>query len=83
LAKNQENNIGITTKLALLADAVENTFPNGKGVVVFELNSKEFETTQKELLIPSQEKSQFKIDMSGTEFIFLKDELLNVSEDTI
>lgn len=83
MAETEENNIGLITKIALLADAVENIFPEGKGVVVFELKNDDFETARKELLVPNPDEKQFKIDMSGTEFIFLKHELLNVSEDTI
>ena len=83
MAETEENNIGIITKIALLADAVEKIFPNGRGVVVFELKDDDFETTKKELLVPNPGLNQFKVDMSGTEFIFLRDESLNVSEDTI
>jgi hypothetical protein len=83
LAETEENNIGLITKIALLADAVENVFPNGRGAVVFELKENDFETAKRELLVPNPNLEQFKVDMSGTEFIFLRDELLNVSEDTI
>ena len=83
MAETEENNIGLLTKIALLADAVEDIFPNGKGVVVFELKNQDFEKARQELLVPNPNENQFKIDMSGTEFIFLKHELLNVSEDTI
>jgi hypothetical protein len=70
-------------KFALLADAMENIYPQGKGVVVFELNEDDFDLTQKEMLIPINVSSQFKVDISGTEFIFLKRELLNDETDTI
>jgi hypothetical protein len=69
-------------KFALLADAIENMYPNGKGVVVFELKENDFDETQKELLIPSQVGPQFKVDISGTEFIFLKHALLNDETST-
>ena len=42
----------------------------------------DFDETQKELLIPSQVGPQFKVDISGTEFIFLKHELLNDETST-
>jgi hypothetical protein len=70
-------------KFALLADAMENIYPQGRGVVVFELNEDDFNLTQKEMLIPTNVSSQFKVDISGTEFIFLKRELLNDETDTI
>jgi len=70
-------------KFALLADAMENIYPQGKGVVVFELNEDDFNQTQKEMLIPTDVSPQFKIDISGTEFIFLKRELLSDETNTI
>lgn len=70
-------------KFALLADAMENIYPQGKGVVVFELNEDDFNQTQKEMLIPTDVSPQFKVDISGTEFIFLKRELLNDETNTI
>ena len=81
MAETEKDNIGLITKIALLADAVENIFPEGKGVVVFELKENDFNKSRIDLLVPNNSLNQFKIDMSGTEFIFLKDELLNVSED--
>ena len=83
MAENQESNIRLINKLALLADATESIFPNSKRDIVLELNDTDFDTTQTELLIPKSSNSQFKIDMSGTEFIFLKDGLLNDVEDKI
>lgn len=70
-------------KFALLADAMENIYPQGKGVVVFELNEDDFNQTQKEMLIPTDVSPQFKVDISGTEFIFLKRELLSDETNTI
>ena len=83
MAETEENNIGLITKIALLADAVEKILPNGKGAVVFELNEDDFNTAQKELLVPNNNLNQFKVDMSGTEIIFLKDGLLNDAEGKI
>lgn len=83
MAETEKDNIGLITKIALLSDAIENAFPNGKGVVVFELNENDFNSARKELLVPHNTLNQFKVDMSGTEFIFLRDGLLSVSGDTI
>jgi len=82
MAENKEG-IGILEKMALLSDAVENTFPNSKTAVVVEMNKKDFIMAKKDLLIPNEELKEFKVDISGTEFIFLFDESLNVSEDKI
>ena len=82
----EENNEGVNRmmeKFALLADAMENIYPQGRGVVVFELNEDDFNLTQKEMLIPTNVSSQFKVDISGTEFIFLKREVLSDETNTI
>jgi len=82
MAETSKDTNRLMEKFALLADAIENMYPNGKGVVVFELKENDFDETQKELLIPSQVGPQFKVDISGTEFIFLKHELLNDETST-
>ena len=83
MAENNEGVNRMMEKFALLADAMENIYPQGRGVVVFELNEDDFNLTQKEMLIPTNVSSQFKVDISGTEFIFLKRELLNDETDKI
>jgi hypothetical protein len=83
MAENNEGVNRMMEKFALLADAMENIYPQGRGVVVFELNEDDFNLTQKEMLIPTNVSPQFKVDISGTEFIFLKRELLNDETDTI
>jgi hypothetical protein len=81
MEKNTESSTGLMEKMALIADALQNTYPNGKSVVVFALNKNDFIESKKSLLVPDQENKQFKIDISGTEFIFLPDELLNDETD--
>jgi hypothetical protein len=63
-------------RLAELADEMQNIFPNGKGVIVFELKSPDFYSLKKEFNINTNDK-QFKLDISGTEIILILDELLN------
>jgi len=64
-------------KLAELANEVQNTFPNGRGVIVFELKKPDFFSLKKDFGIESDER-QFKLDISGVEIIIILDELLNV-----
>lgn len=83
MAENQTNIGGIIEKLALLSDAAESLFPNGKMVVVFELKEDDFKRVQDNFRQVDKTNKQFKIDISGTEFIFLLDELLTDEKDTI
>lgn len=68
MAENKKN-IGTLEKLALIAEASQNLF-TGRASIIFELPIVEFRKVQSEL-----EKEltgeKFKIDISGTEFIFL------------
>ena len=77
MESNQTNTPGLIEKLALLTDAAESLFPDGKMVVVFELNSLDFEQVQNNFQQVDKTIKQFKIDISGTEFIFLQDKLLS------
>ena len=77
MAENQTSVVGVIEKLALLSDAVDELFPNGRKVVVFELKEEEFKQVQQNFRQIDQTHKQFKIDISGIEFIFLLDESLN------
>jgi hypothetical protein len=52
-------------------------------VVVFELKENDFKRVQDNFRQVDRTNKQFKIDISGTEFIFLLDELLTDEKDTI
>ena len=82
MATNKEGINGLIQKMAYISDSLGDIFPNGKSVVVFSLNKEDFEFVKIQINDFSNT-DQFKIDISGIEFIFLKDELLNTSEDKI
>ena len=63
-------------KLAEIVDEMQQLFPNGRGVLVFELKKPDFYSLKKDFNIQTDEK-QFKVEISGTEIIFILDELLN------
>lgn len=73
MAENQKS-VELLTKLAMITDAVQNTI-DGKATVVFEVKQQEYEKLylQFESSLVEDNK-QFKIDISGTDFIFLLDE---------
>lgn len=81
MEKNPEVIYGLVERMALISDAIDNLFVNGKKVIVIELNKFDFEETKKQFRNVDPTLNQFKIDISGVEFIFILDELLNVSED--
>jgi hypothetical protein len=84
--ENQKSDIGIMEKLALIADGLDNIFPDGTTSILFSLNKKDFKTVQNNFREVDRGFKQFKIDMSGVEMLFISDELLqdesNISSDT-
>lgn len=80
MAKNQEGVNGLIYNLANVADELVKIYPNGKSVVVFSLSNDDFKSAKMQVNDFSNTE-QFKIDISGTEFIFLMDEKLKVAED--
>jgi len=77
MAENQKSIDGIIEKLALIADATDSLFPNGRKAVVFELKKQDFKKVQNNFRDVDRMHKQFKIDISGVEFIFLLDESSN------
>ena len=69
-------------KMAILSEGLGELFPQGKSVVVYSLNESDF-TFVKTQVNDLSDTEQFKIDISGVEFIFLRDVLSNTSEDKI
>lgn len=72
MGKNQESVNELVYKLANVADELGKIYPNGRNVVVFSLSDDDFKSSKLQVNDFSQSE-QFKIDISGTEFIFLMD----------
>jgi hypothetical protein len=68
MEQNNESN-GSLTKLALICDALQNIH-KAKGTIVFEVDEQEFNQLKEELKINKQDKN-FKLDISGTEVIYI------------
>ena len=81
MENNSQVIYGLIERMALVSDAIDSLFVNGKKVIVIELNKFDFEQTKRQFKNVDLNLNQFKIDISGIEFIFILDELLNVSED--
>ena len=62
---------GIIEKLALVADGLQTLFPEGTMAVAMELNYDNYKKVQKNFRDVDRDFKQFKIDMSGVEFMFL------------
>jgi len=72
MAKTQEN-FGNLSKLALITDGLQNLFPDGKSVIIVELNIFDFEKMKNISGNIGVMENQFKLDISGLEVVFLQE----------
>jgi hypothetical protein len=70
MAENQKSDNGELGKLALIADGLQNLY-KGKSTIIFELNSNEYNRMLESFQQIDKSLRQFKIDISGTDFIFM------------
>lgn len=73
MAQNEESFDGYLEKLAMLCDAFDNLH-KGKRAVVFEVDRETFVKLRTNLKNITDDENKFKIDISGTEFIYLLNE---------
>lgn len=77
MATINETPLGVTQKLALICDGIQDVFPKSKIAIVIELNKQDFGNSKGIFGVEDLITQKFKIDISGNEIIFLSDELLN------
>ena len=78
MAETNKSIDGIIEKLAMIVDAADELFPNGKMLLAFELKETEFKKVQGNFREIDKSFKQFKIEMSGNDIMFLLDESSNV-----
>lgn len=71
MAEVEKSIDGIIEKLALVADGLQTLFPEGVMAVAMELKYDDYKKVQSNFREVDREFKQFKIDMSGIEFMFL------------
>jgi hypothetical protein len=80
MAKNKKSISILTETLALLSDQADKVFPDGKKMIVYELNKKDFQNAKSQFENYDPNVKRFNVDMSGVEIIFIEDELLTTVE---
>jgi hypothetical protein len=84
MAETEKSINGNVEKLALIADGLQTLFPKGTMAIALELEYYDFKSIQKNFREIDNKFRQFKIDMSGVEFMFLlKDESSTDVEDIV
>ena len=71
MEENQESIVGVMEKLAMITDAAQSLFPDGKTAIVFELAEVDFREVQKNFREIDKGYNRFKVDISGVEVIFI------------
>jgi hypothetical protein len=71
MAETNKSIDGIIEKLALVADGLQTLFPDGVMAIAMELKYDDYKKVQKNFRDVDRNFKQFKIDMSGVEFMFL------------
>ena len=71
MEENQESIVGVMEKLAMITDAAQSLFPDGKTAIVFELVEVDFREVQKNFREIDKGYNRFKVDISGVEVIFI------------
>jgi len=65
---------GVLENLALITDAMQTLFPEGKMICVFELSDDDFKKVQSNFRKIDRGHKKFSIDMSGVEHVFIHEE---------
>lgn len=73
MAENKKSTNGILEKLAVISDQIQSLY-KGKATIVFELNKEEYLKTISMFRDIDRSHKQFKIDISGTDLIFILDD---------
>lgn len=82
MAENQESNPDVIENLALVTDAMQTIFPDGKIICVYELNEIDFKRVQNHFRKIDHQHKRFSIDISGLEHVFIHEEYNNLTNFT-
>ena len=77
MEENKKSVDGILENLALITDAMQTLFPDGKMICVFELDDEDFKKVQNNFRKIDRGHKKFSIDMSGVEHVFIHEESVN------
>ena len=75
MGENKENIENILEKLTIITDAANQLFPEGKSILVYELNDENFREVQKNFREIDKNKLRFKIEISDREIVFINTKL--------
>lgn len=71
MAENQESTTSVIENLALITDAMQTVFPNGRMICVYELDEDDYKDVQKLFRKIDHHHNRFSVDISGLEHVFI------------
>jgi hypothetical protein len=71
MEENQESINGIIENLALVTDAMQTIFPDGKMICVYELDEDDYKKVQKLFRKIDHHHNRFSVDISDLEHVFI------------
>lgn len=74
MGENKNNFEDILTNLALVTEGVQSLFPESKSVLIYELRKRDFENVRSNFKNIKYDENQIKLDISGTEIVFILEE---------
>lgn len=74
MAENKESTPNIIENLALVTDAIQTIFPEGKIICVYELNDEDFKKVQVNFRKMDHPHKRFSVDISGLEHVFIHED---------
>ena len=74
---------GVLENLALITDALQTLFEDGKMICVYELNDEDFKKVQSNFRKIDNQHKKFSIDISGVQHVFIHEEIANQKYDNI
>ena len=84
MAENQESTNDVIENLALITDAMQTIFPEGKMICVYELNEDEYKNVQKLFRKIDHHHNRFSVDISGLEHVFINGSIQEeIKEDVV
>lgn len=81
MAENQESTPNIIESLALVTDAMQTIFPEGKMICVYELNDTDFKKVQKNFRKIDHIHKRFSINISELEHVFIHEDYQDQPEN--
>jgi hypothetical protein len=74
---------GVLENLALITDALQTLFEDGKMICVYELNDDDFKKVQSNFRKIDNQHKKFSIDISGVQHVFIHEEIANQKYNNI